>query len=358
MSAAETNGRMRTSGANKNGRSGRLTLLAWIVLATPSCFLLGERVDEPDHVVRGPLPTRIQHPLGLTYLSFRPRRAQVLEAGRQAFAATTTYSSIFEVSADATSRVAFDGEFGRTAACWRRGLGNAWDLEVELPFLYTTSGFLDAFVEEFHAVFGFGGGGREFFPRDQFDMSIVTDGQTIYSATEDHFGLGDVPVVLTHQLREETPEDAAVAVRVGVELPTGSESDGFGNGELDFGVGLVSERSRGRTSYFGGLDLYVNGASSDFDAAGIDANNLLMAQGGLEYRWSDRLSLLLQVVFQTFGYVNEIDLEEIDARIVDLGVGVAADAPGDSQWVLSFHEDAIAAAGADFSVLFSWSWGL
>jgi len=333
-------------------------LVAWVAIWTPSCFVLGKRVDEPVHVVRGPLPTRIQHPLGLTYLSFRPRRARVLEPGRQAFAATTTYSSIFEVNSDASSRVAFDGEFGRTAARWRRGLGRGWDFEVELPFLYTTSGFLDAFVEEFHSVFGLGGGGREFFPRDQFDMSIFTDGQTIYSTAEDQFGIGDVPLILTHQLREETAEQTAVAVRFGVELPTGSESDGFGNGELDLGVGLISERSIGRVSYFGGLDFYLNGASSDFDAAGIDANNLLMAQGGLEYRWSDRLSLLMQIVFQTHGYVNEVELEEIDGRILDLGVGLAADAPGDSHWLLSFHEDVIAAAGADFSVLFSWSWGL
>ena len=53
--------------------------------------------SDPARVVRGPLATRNQHPVALTLLHMRPRRATVLPKGKWAGAVDASYSSMFEV---------------------------------------------------------------------------------------------------------------------------------------------------------------------------------------------------------------------------------------------------------------------
>ena len=44
--------------------------------------------DDPEPVIRGPLPTRQQQPMALTLMAFRPRRAATQPQGEFAFGRT------------------------------------------------------------------------------------------------------------------------------------------------------------------------------------------------------------------------------------------------------------------------------
>ena len=307
--------------------------------------------------MRGPAPTRPQHPVAHSYLFPRARRATVIGDGATGFALDAAYSSIFMDEREGGDRVLVDGELLHAAARLRHGLGERTDVEVELPFLYTTSGFLDGFVNDWHEALGLPRGNRDSAPDDGFGMHWVADGERVWGVEEDHLGLLDIPVVLTHVLVPESESRAGLALRLGVQLPTGSESRGLSNGELDWLLGVLFERSRGRWTVTGAADYSIAGRRDDFAGTQARADDLYALHLGLEYRWNDRLSLLGQTLL-TSALEPGIDLKQTAEPVVDLALGVAWDVGRRSRLITTFHEDLVSEAGPDFGVRASWIFGM
>jgi hypothetical protein len=301
---------------------------------------------------------RLQHPVALTLLAFRPRRPLTREPGRPGFALDAAYSSIFMNDTNAAGdMVLLDGEVLHTSLRARAGLGERTDVELELPFLYATSGFLDAFVDGWHELFGLPGGNRRSRPQDGFAMHWESEGQRVWELEGDRIGLLDIPVIVTHTLVEESERNVGLAVRAGVQVPTGSESRGFSNGELDYGLGALFERSRGRWTFSGAADLVFVGRSAAFRAAGIELDDLWDLQLGIEYRWSDRVSLLSQSIL-TGPLSGDIELVQTTLPTFDFALGCVWDMPWDSRLIGTFREDLISEAGPDFAFAVSWVFGL
>ena len=324
--------------------------LAVLLLALTGCFSA-----DPAQVVRGPLPTRNQHPVSLTFLHMRPRKAATQPKGKVGVALDAAYSSIFEVSQEPGERVAFDGETLRAAARFRYGVSNAVDVEVELAALYTTSGFLDSFIDEFHNATGLPDAGRLSSDRNQYEMRLRRNGQEIYNLEEDRVGFADLPIVVTGSLRKEDENGPGLALRGGIELPTGSEGRGYGNGEIDYGVGFLFERSVTRWTFTAAADVVFPGQPDGWEEAGVDVRELYSLQAGVELRATDRLSWLAQV-FWTSPITRDFDSEEFSREILDLALGFAVDTGGPRVYG-GFQEDLVAATGPDFGVFLGVSWG-
>ena len=334
------------------GRFPRACARTTLVLALAGCSVLPEQNPR----TRGPLPTRNQHPLALTILHPRPRSAHTQPAGTLGVELEATAMSIFEVGFDADERTAFDGEIWRSALRTRYGLNESLDLTVELGFAYTTSGGLDALADEFHDTLNLPGGGRRLVDRNQWEMQLESEGETIFEVEEDRIGINDIPILLTQRLREEDEDGPAVALRLGVEIPTGSEDRGFGNGEWDYGAGILLEKSVGKWTFTGGADWIFVGQPDGFDDADITLRDSLLVSQGIEYRIHERCSLLSQLVFQS-PLTRDLSIEEIDREMVDLGIGLAIDV-GSARFTTSFHEDIVAATGPDFVFRFALTWGM
>ena len=326
--------------------------LSVVLLALGGCGLLPE--ENPP--TRGPIATRNQHPLALTVLQPRPRSARTQPQGTLGVETELTAMSIFEDGLGVDERVGLDGEIWRNALRVRYGLTESLDVEVELGLAYTTSGFLDGLADFFHDTFNFPGGGRDRIANDQYEMVIESDGEEIFDVEEDRLGINDLPIVFTQRLREEDADGPGVAWRVGVELPTGSEKNGFGNGELDFGTGILLERSFGKWTFTGGVDYVFAGQPDDFESADVDLDNSLLLAQGIEYRLRHNCSLMTQLLFQS-PFTQDLDIEEIDSEMLDLGIGLALDVGG-ARFTSSFHEDLIASTGTDFAFRFALSWGM
>jgi uncharacterized protein DUF3187 len=331
-------------------------LLPSILLgALGSCALIPARSSDPAPRVRGPIPSRMQHPIGLTYLAFRPRRAATQPEGQLGVTVHSAYSSLFQNEQSASENVIFDGELLSPGVIARYGLDARSDIQIECTALYASSGFLDAFVESWHEFFGLPLGNRDSRPHGEFDMLVEQNGRQLYELEDNRLGLLDVPIVWTRSLVLESASTPGVAMRLGVELPAGSESAGFSNGALDWGAGLLFEQSRDRWTFTGAADYVATGRPSSFAAADIDATDLWDAQAGAEYRWNDRLSLLGELIF-TSSLLPEISLDQLHSPLLDLGLGAAWDTSAASRFFFSFHEDLLSEAGPDFGALLGWSW--
>ncbi|MFT7668580.1 MAG: hypothetical protein ACI8X5_001274 [Planctomycetota bacterium] len=316
--------------------------------------------DEPAGIVRGPFATRNQQPMALTLMAFRPRSAKTIEKGEWGGAVNVAWSSIEEINrfgdASPTESVAFDGETVRTTLRARHGVSESLDLEVELPFLWAGSGGLDSFIEDFHELFNLPSGARETYPDDEFDMHVVSNGDELYSLEGNSLQVQDIPIFLTWQFADESEGAPAVAARFGLEIPTGSESDGFGNGAWDFGAGVIAEKSLGRWTVIGGFDWVFPGQSDKMKSAAGDHHYdpMLALDLGGEYRWNDVLSIIVSTVW-TSRMLHSVELEEVNREVFDLGWGFAWDASIGGRFMLSMHEDLVAATGSDLSVHFVWS---
>ena len=328
------------------------------LLALPAaCSSLPGHADDPRGIVRGPIPSRTLEPVKLTYLAFRPRRAATLPEGETQLAVLSSYANIFERADQGGDSVQFDGEIWRTSFHLRRALGPSADVEVELPVVYATSGFLDLIIEDFHDFFGFANGGRSDHPPFEYEMVAENNGTEAYHLEGNQVGIGDIPIVMTFAIQEESATRPGLALRAGFELPTGSESDGFGNGEVDYGLGFLAERSFGRWTATGAID-WVDAQSSDsFEAAGVEAKDGLDAQIGAEYRWNDSLSLLLGSVY-TPAATDDINLEEIDGPMLSLDLGCSWDVGARSQLLFVFSEDLFTQSAPDFTVTAAWTTSL
>jgi hypothetical protein len=325
-------------------------------LAAGACSSLAPS-DDPRHVVRGPIPSRIQHPLALTFLDMVPRRPVVEGQGEIGATLTSAYSSIFEEHQSATQNVQFDGELWRNSARLRFGMGEGIDLETDIAFLYASGGFLDHFIREFHDVFNFPDQGRETVEDNQFDMRIQSGGDTLYELESNKFGLQDVPLIATFGEATELPDHWNRALRLGIELPWGSDSAGFGNGGMDYGVGACAERSYGRTTHHISGSVVFPSRPEDFIGTGVHVEDIYELVYGFEYRWTDRVSWIAQVDAMS-PMIRDIQFDEIDSPIVDFGVGCFRDLEDSSRVFFSFHDDVVSESGPDFTVLVGWTTGL
>jgi Protein of unknown function (DUF3187) len=314
----------------------------------------------PEAVVRGPLATRQQQPMALTLFAFRPRRAVTQANGELGVGVQAAWSSMEEIRRNPPwapdESAVFDGETIRTTLRARYGLAEHTDVEVELPFLHASSGGLDTFLESWHSFFGLPGGAREQHPDDQYEMRVSDGADVLYDLEGNHFGVQDIPIILTRNVRDEDERGPAVALRGAIELPTGSESRGYGNGALDFGFGVLGERSWGRWTATGAFELLFPGQSDRISSLPHhELEDQFAIELGGEYRWSDTLSVVAGTVW-TSRMISSMVLEEINREVFDLGFGLAWDVGEASRMSASLHEDLVAATGSDLTFQFGWTW--
>ena len=333
----------------------RRALLLPVALLFTLAGCAGPPIAGEPAAVRGPLAARAQHPLALTLLGPRPRRAAPVGEGQLQVGVVSAYSSIYEEDQEAGEKAVFDGEFLQSSLTLRYGLGERTDLELEVGGTYATSGFLDPFINDFHSFFGFPDGGRDKAPTNDYLMRIQRDGDVLYDLEADQAGLLDIPLWITHAVQLEDEGQPGILLRAGVELPVGSESRGRGNGELDYGVGVLFEKSLERFTFTGGLDFIWTGQPTAFEQADVELDDVFQLSAGTEYRLDRSSSLLVQLLWYS-PMLSDFGLEEINREIFDLGLGYARDLGDSLRLQLAFHEDLVAATGNDFSVLAGLTW--
>jgi uncharacterized protein DUF3187 len=311
----------------------------------------------PRPVVRGPLPVTTNGPIVDTFLQFRPRGPATTAVGSVDLAITSEYSSLFQNGSGNGADVVIDAELWRTGVALRTGVTERTDVEVEVPVIYASNGFADDLIEGWHSFFGLPDGGRNTRPNNSYDVHVDQNGQRAYELEPYTVAIGDIPIVVTQRVADEKDAGVGLALRAGIELPVGSESKGFGNGGIDWGGGLLAERSIERVTLTGAAYYVVTASSSAFDRAGVDALDALEIHGGLEVRWNDNASIVFGLR-STPPATHDVDIPEVDSNVLDLDIGWIQDlGEGGSRLVLGFTEDLIADSGPDLTVFLGWRTG-
>jgi len=189
-----------------------------------------------------------------------------------------------------------------------------WLGQVNAPFIANRGGELDGAIENWHEAFGLPDGDRDKFPRDDIDVEYVRDGKVEYSQDKSSSGLADISLALGYQLTEGT------RYFVGIELPTGSESDYSGNEAIDFATWLTHETLIDAEMSIYGL-LGVSFPGDDGNLQGLIVDEIWVAQLGTQYLFTDGLAGTVQLDWHS-QVIDDSDLTAFgDSLQIQLGLG-------------------------------------
>lgn len=247
----------------------------------------------------GPLPVRNQHPAQLTVLHLDAADSRVLPAGATGLRTDMAYTSLWLTGIEGSSAWEMDGELLRVALDASVGLGGGFMLSTQLPFAHSSGGFLDRFVIDYHELFGFPDQARSTNPKDDYSIFAARDGAIVWEQRASGAELLDVPLRLTWQLREPGRHRVGVALRTGVELPTGDDDHGYGNGEVDVAFGLAADYRTDRFALHGHAQHAFAGTPRQSRDRGFTFRDVTSFGGGIELPLTEELSALVQAEWET-----------------------------------------------------------
>jgi hypothetical protein len=263
-----------------------------------------------------PFATFNQSPIVQVHGLPAPGEAQVIAPGRARYVLQVDRASNYSVAHRDDEAVLFDGETTRGVFAYSRGLGNNFELGIELPYVTHSGGSLDDFIIHWHDTFGLPQGGRVSAPRNQLDYSYVRDGRQLLALSDSTGGLGDVRLSAAWQWRRD------LALRAQLKLANGDAQRLLGSGGVDLALwasGQLRQKWFGLAgAWYGSAGLLLMG-----DGEVLAAQQRRVAPFGslgAGLRPLRRLALKLQLDFHGALYKDSA-LKEIAANAVQLVMG-------------------------------------
>jgi len=189
-----------------------------------------------------------------------------------------------------------------------------WLGQMNVPFIANRGGELDGAIDNWHDALGLPEGDRNKFPKNDIDVEYIRDGEVEYSQDKSSSGLADISLALGYQLTEAT------RYFVGIELPTGSESDYSGNEAIDFATWLTHETLINTELSIYGL-LGVSFPGDDGNLQGLLVDKIWVAQLGTQYLFTDGLAGTVQLDWHS-EVIDDSDLTAFgDSLQIQVGLG-------------------------------------
>lgn len=225
-----------------------------------------------------------------------PASAEPLAQGGVRVRADAVYTSMFLGGNGNGNSFEMDGELMRTGIKAHVGLGYGLEFRAELPFLHTTSGVLDSFMIKFHELVGAPDQGRSDQPRDRWSVRAERGPITSWEMEEDNgLSILDIPLEVSWAFLPVTEDRPyGLALRGGLELPTGNERRGFGSGETDYAVGVLGEYRLGYFGFVGHLSHTWAGTPESVERARSEFRDVTSFGLAAECAVSDSVSVLVQ----------------------------------------------------------------
>jgi hypothetical protein len=173
--------------------------------------------------------------------------------------------------------VFIDGETTQLNLAFQYGFAAHWQWGVYLPLRYQGGGMFDQMIYEFHRVFGMPQGARRTTPHDHLNYRYSLDGEVLFDYRDSGGGLGDMHLLLAHQLADRAHEDYNLTWHLDLKLPSGDEQQWLGNGALALSSALAMDLALdGNWQSYGHLGLQY----SERGAILADQQHQMVAYGG------------------------------------------------------------------------------
>ena len=251
---------------------------------------------------------------------------------------------------NAHEEIFLDGESYRWTLAARYGLGNHYEIGIEIPYLLEGGGFLDGFIVDWHKAFSLPQGGRDSAARNRLNYSYRKDGIQKLDMQRAGSGVGDISLTGAIRLYDQHDKDShdSLALRAALKLPTGDSSSLRGSGSLDTSLFLCG--SMNNFTEWGALGLYgsLGGLALTKGSILADQQQNLVGFGTLGIGWgpAEWISFKVQLNGNTAFY-NGSTLVELSRGSVVLVSGGALKLPGNYLLDIGVSEDVMVATAPD-----------
>jgi len=256
-------------------------------------------------------------------------------------------ASHFTESASGIEAVVLDGETHRSTISVRYGLGERWELGVELPYIMHTGGSLDSFIANWHDFWGLPNGGREKVQDDLLQVIYQSNGITRSAITRSASGIGDVRVAFGYRLTDSGDGERTWTLRGGVQLPTGDADDLTGSESTDIFLGLHLSHpepfSNPALNFHGNVGVMSIGNGEVLEAQLED----WMLYGSTTLAWSVSQRVTLKAQFDFHSAVYDSDLAELGDFAGQLIVGGSLRLNDSARLDISVSEDILTDTSPD-----------
>jgi hypothetical protein len=282
-----------------------------------ACVFFGPDVTVAAESVGGPLYVKNLSPVSSLLGLPSQRTANTQDAGSYSLAMHSAIASHYVAEAGFSEQVNLDGETVRLALEARYGLGQGWDLQIEVPWVSHSGGSLDSAIDSWHDLWGMSDGGRSSVEHDILDFSYSDPGSR-FSFVEDASGLGDISVSLSHEFYRN--DNSAANVVAGYKFATGDEEKLLGSGEADAYLAL-----RFSGGHLASLPLNWHGQVGYLYAGSSEVlgprqeNNLWFAGISVDWVVAPRFSLFAQLDMHAAPLDSELTALGEDAVLGTLG---------------------------------------
>ncbi|MFA5517296.1 MAG: DUF3187 family protein [Desulfuromonadales bacterium] len=153
------------------------------------------------------------------------------------------------------------GETTRYELVLRYGLPWGGEGGIDLPLVHHHDGYFDDFIDEFHDFFKISSNGRNGRQDGGIQYIFTRDGKTRFSVDGETAGMGDVALFYALPLVDADSDQRALALRMGIKLPTGDSDRLLGSGSTDFSLRLTGTDRQAlenlRLTLFGGVGVLL-----------------------------------------------------------------------------------------------------
>jgi hypothetical protein len=248
--------------------------------------------------------------------------SRVLNQGSGEMALVFDLANNYADNSSRSERIILDGETYLLNLTGRFGVGERVELGFELPYIFQSGGFLDAFIQDYHSAFGFPNGGREEAPNGRLLFKYQRNGSTVFQVDKCNSGIGDIRLNAGYQLYRNDNDLRSVALRTSLKLPTGDGNQLRGSGGADIALWLTG--SQGFKTRTGMWEIYggagVLGMNDSDLMPDQQRNTVMFGSAGAGWKPLSWLALKVQLDGQTAFY-RDSDLDELSSPSAQVIIG-------------------------------------
>jgi hypothetical protein len=166
-------------------------------------------------------------------------------------------------------------------------------------------------------------------------------------------GLGDIVLKAKYQISEEDGNGfwPNVSFRAAVKLPTGEKRSLLGSGEIDYGFGVLLDKTFSeKIIVYTGFNFLVIEKPSFFSVLNLK-RNMISGLLGVEYLLTERISIVAQVTGNSTPYPSS-GTNALDESAIDMGLGInyRFKEKENMSWHFAFTENINSASSPDVTL--------
>jgi hypothetical protein len=273
--------------------------------------------------ISGPISIVEQSPIQLLFLQPTPDRAETYPKNRFSLSLTTSLTNTLLWKKSDNYYGYIDMEMIRADMELRYGIFSGIEIGMSVPFVYGSGGFLDHGILEFEKLFNASRDLREkedkYGRANNYTFFVEKNNKVFIEGKEYSSGLGDIALRVKGKILDEGDVVPCLSARFSVKIPTGDEDRAFGSGAVDYGFGLLLQKTVNKFTTYLNADVTFPGQT--FKQVDVSLRPFYDIMWGTEYKLSEHFSGLMQLSYITRPF-EHTGLDMLDDGICDLLLGV------------------------------------